>query len=387
MADRQIRIFHLIKGLGLGGAERLLSRSLECSTSGRFVYGCGYFLPGKDALAPQLRAAGADVRCFEARTPMGILLRLGAVTQTLRRWEADLVHCHLPMAGVVGRLAARRARLPLVYTEHNRSEMYHPLTRSLNRATWGLQDQVIAVSHDAAASIARQFGSAVPLRVIHNRVATDALTVDTDGAARVRRTMNLAPEALVIGQVAVFRRQKRLDLWLQAAAEIRRQRANTAFLLVGDGPTRPEVERLAEQLGLASVIRFAGLQEDVVPYLSACDIVLAASDWEGLPVALLEAMALERPVVATAVGGVPEVVDSGRNGLLVRPGDPRELAAAALLLVDDPALRRRLGVAARRRIGEGFGIAPMVRALESLYEEVLERPRRIHPGSGLARFS
>lgn len=367
-----MRVLHLIKSLGLGGAENLLLAAARHRGSGPVTYSFGYFLPWKDALVRPLRDAGAAVECFSARSPAGILARVPSIAAHLRAHEIDLVHCHLPLAGVAGRLAAALARVPLVYTEHNLMERYHPWTRRANLWTWRLQDAVVAVSTQVADSIVRHAGSPVPVRVVTNGVPVDRLRTDREGAERVRDRLGIHPDAPLVGQVAVFRRQKRLDLWLAAAAEIHRRRPEARFLLVGDGPLRGEVEALSRRQGLEGVLHLPGLQEDVRPFLSALDLVMISSEFEGLPLVVLEAMALAVPVVSTAVGGISEAVADGETGRLVPPADPDALAGVALELLDAGETRRAMGRAARRRVEDRFSTERMLTELETLYREVLD---------------
>ncbi|MCW8138158.1 MAG: glycosyltransferase [Planctomycetota bacterium] len=364
---RRIRVFHLIKSLGRGGAEQLLVETLRRADRSRFELGYGYFLPWKDALVSDLERLGAEVRCFDARGPGGMLASVPRVASHLRRWRADVVHCHLPLAGVVGRLAAAAARVPVVYTEHNLQERYHPLTRWSNRLTWRLQRRGIAVSGEVARSARAHMSAKVPVQVVLNGIPVERFQPDSEGRAAVRRELGFPADAPVVGTVAVFRTQKRLDLWLRAARQVYTGRPSTRFLLVGDGPERETTEALAHELGLRDVVRFAGLQTDVLPYLSAMDLFLMSSDFEGLPLALLEAMASGLPVVATRVGGVPEVISDGVHGLLASPGDEQALASAVEQLLADPERRTCLTSAARALVEERFGTSRMVGELESIY--------------------
>ena len=323
------RIYHLIKSLGRGGAEMLLTENLRFSNADRFEYAYGYFLPWKNALEPALEARGSSVECFECRNTFSILWAARRVAARLREWNADLVHCHLPIAGVVGRMAGRMAGIPVVYTEHNRLERYHPLTRRANLMTWKMQNMVIAVSEEVSTSIQAHTDRATPVRVILNGVDTDRFRPDQVDRSSVRRDLGIPPTAPVIGSVAVFRTQKRLQDWLTAARLLLNDQPDLHFVLVGDGPVREELVRQSHASGLDGALHFPGLQEDVRPYLAAMNVFMISSQFEGLPVALLEAMAMECGIVSTAVGGIPEVIRSGENGLLVEPFDPRALARAA----------------------------------------------------------
>lgn len=365
-----MRIAHLIKGLGRGGAEGLLPQVIRAA--GKDVtYSVGYFLPWKNALAGELEAAGAEVRCFGARSNAGLFASVPAVAAWLRRERADLVHAHLPLAGVAARFAGRLARVPVVYTEHNLQERYHPWTRRANRLTWRRQERAIAVSEEVASSIRRHLGSQVPVSVIRNGIEVDRPSLSRQGVAELRQSFDLPEGAPVVGTVAVLRAQKRLDLWLEAARRVLAERPETRFLVVGDGPLRSELEAEAESLGIAASVRFAGLQEDVSAFLPLFDLFLISSEFEGLPLALLEAMAAGLPVVATSVGGIPEVIGPDREGVLVPFGDPGALSDAVLGLFADPPRRERLAAAGRWRVAQEFGVERMARELEAIYRLVL----------------
>lgn len=365
-----MKIAHLIKSLGRGGAEGLLPQTIRHRGTG-FDYSVGYFLPWKDALAAEIEAAGAPVRCFSAGSPPGMLARVPGVVRWLRRERIDLLHAHLPLAGVVARLAGRLARVPVVYTEHNLQERYHPLTRRANSLSWSWQRQVVAVSGEVAESIRKHLGERVPVAVVRNGIELPVLGTAT-ARREIRARFGIPERAELVGAVAVMRVQKRFDLWLEVARQLLTQRLDIHFLIVGDGQLRAELETRAAALGIAERVTFAGLQTDVRPFLEAMDLFLISSEHEGLPLALLEAMAMRLPVVATAVGGIPEVVEPGVSGMLVPFGDPAALAAAAAELLADPARRAALGEAARWRVEERFSIERMARELEAIYTQVAD---------------
>jgi glycosyltransferase involved in cell wall biosynthesis len=169
----------------------------------------------------------------------------------------------------------------------------------------------------------------------------------------------------------VFRRQKRLDLWLEVARRIADREPAARFLVVGDGPLRGEIEALAGRLGLGGRVVFPGLLDDVRPCLAAIDVYLMTSEFEGLPLALLEAMAAGRAVMVTAVGGIPEAVTDGETGVVCRFGDVEAQAGGVGDLLADPVRRAALGAAARRRVVESFGIDRMAAELEAIYRQAL----------------
>ena len=368
------RVFHLIKSLGRGGAEVLLSEGLRHSNREMFEFGYGYFLPKKTAMVSSLEEQGVEVVCFNAENSIHILSTAREVAKFLTRWQADLVHCHLPIAGVVGRLAGRMCGIPVIYTEHNRMERYHPLTRRLNLFTWGLQSRVIAVSAEVASSIGAHVRRPVPVDVVLNGVDLEHFSGERSDGTQVRRSLGIPTDAPIVGTVAVFRAQKALDDWLKAARQIVDRVPSVNFVIVGDGPLRMELADLSRTIGLAGVVHFPGLQTDVRPYLAAMDVFMSSSLFEGLPVALLEAMAMRCPVVATSVGGIPEVIRHGENGYLVEPRSPSNLANSVLDLLQSNERSRRFGEFGRNTIEGGFSLQRMNRQIEAIYLEAMRDP-------------
>lgn len=336
-----------------------------------FEFGYGYFLPERTAMVPALEEQGVEVVCFDAKNNMYILSAARRVAAFLKGWEADLVHCHLPIAGVVGRLAGKMCGIPVIYTEHNRMERYHPLTRRLNLMTWRWQNRVIAVSAEVASSIKTHVRLPLPVDIVLNGVDVRHFAGERIDGSQVRRNLGIPADAPVVGTVAVFRPQKALDDWLEAACQIHDRFPEVHFLLVGDGPLRMELTDQSRSIGLAEVVHFTGLQTDVRPHLAAMDVFMLSSIFEGLPVALLEAMAMRCAVVATAVGGIPEVVQHGENGSLVEPRKPTALADSVIELLASQERARRFGEKARHTIAEGFSLQRMTREIEAIYLEVL----------------
>jgi glycosyltransferase involved in cell wall biosynthesis len=174
----------------------------------------------------------------------------------------------------------------------------------------------------------------------------------------------------VVGSIANFKAAKDHATMLEAAARVRAALPSVRFLLVGQGPLEPQVRRLATELGLDGTVIFAGFRTDAQRLVAGLDVFALSSTYEGLPIALIEAMSLGRPAVVTRVGGVPEVVTDGAQALLVPPRDPAALADGLLRLLGDPELRARMGTAARARSLD-FDIRKAVRRMEQVYAELL----------------
>lgn len=355
----------LIKGLGRGGAERLV---VGCARLGqRFRSEVAYLLPWKDALVGELHAAGIPAHCLGRRPGW-----VRALCALVRDGRIDLVHVHSPVAAAVARVALPR-RVPIVYTEHNVWPRYRSPTRWANALTFARNAHVFAVSGEVAASIRyprplRGLGMP-PVEVLHHGVDPKHLErwSNPDGALA---ELGIPDGAPVVATVANFKGHKGHRYLLEAASIVRRSLPQARFVLVGAGPTEPSVRERAATLGLDGSVVFAGPRDDALRIAGASDLFVLPSEQEGLPIALLEAMALGRPVVATRVGGIPEVVEDGRQGILVPPRDPAALAEAILALLGDPGRRARMGEEARRRAAD-FDLRRAVRRIEDVYEEVL----------------
>jgi len=358
----------VIKGLGRGGAEQLLLSGVPYLDTASYRYQFAYLLPWKDSLVPELTGAGFAVHCLEGARGPGWAGRLRAL---IRREGIGLVHVHSPVAAAgVRAVAGRRTRV--VYTEHNLWDRYHPATWAANLATFPRNDHVFAVSETVRQSI-RYPGPLrllpmPPLETLHHGLDPAALPVP--GRDGVRAELGIPEDAPVVGSVANFKAAKDHATLLRAAAQVRQAIPSVRFVLVGQGPLEAETRRLAGQLGLDQTVVFAGFRTDATRLMAGFDAFALSSTYEGLPIALIEAMAVGCPAVVTRVGGTPEVVADGVHGFLVPPRDPAALAAGLTRLLGDRALRDGLGEAAAAR-AKDFDIRTAVRRMEQVYARLL----------------
>jgi glycosyltransferase involved in cell wall biosynthesis len=241
----------------------------------------------------------------------------------------------------------------------------------MNQLTWGLQRAAVAVSEEVARSIARRIGSHVRVHVVRNGIVYKNGSLEPSARERIWRDLGIPSSSTVVGTVAVLRAEKRLDLWLKASQEIATHVPDVHFLIVGDGPLRAQLEASARKMSFPQRVHFAGLQECVQPFLAAMDVYMISSEFEGLPLSLLEAMASKLPVVATAVGGIPEVIQDQRSGFVVPFAHTEALADITTRLLEDEVLRRRTGEAARARVIRDFSIDRMMRELETVYASIV----------------
>jgi glycosyltransferase involved in cell wall biosynthesis len=285
------------------------------------------------------------------------------------------VHAHSPVAAVGARIVARslprRLRPGMVVTDHNVWDSYVAATRWADAVTSGLDDVRLTVSEAVRTSLPSW---------IHRRAQAVLQGIDVEQVrgqrayrGSVRDELGLEPGTLVVGTVANLRPAKAYPHLLAAAAEVIEQLPDVRFVTVGQGPLEAEVHALHARLGLGDRVLLLGHRPDAVRVMAACDVFLLASLHEGLPVALMEALALGLPVVATEVGGIPELVDHGREGLLVSPGRPQELAAALVTLLVDADRRQQMSEAAAQR-GAGLSIDAAVRHTEAVYQRIAMAP-------------
>ncbi|MBN2492760.1 MAG: glycosyltransferase [Planctomycetes bacterium] len=315
----------------------------------------------------------------EARVPVYVLRRRPGVdpqypfrlARLLGRIEADLVHAHNDTALFYGGLAAFLAGRALVYTEHDRHFPGRAGVRLANFALAASARRVVAVSEEIRRQLLRheRIGGA-RVRVVPNGVDLDR--PDPAAVQRLRAEWGVAGDALAVGVVAGLKPVKNHALLIDAAADLVARHPGLVLVFAGDGPLRADLEAHARGAGLGNRLRLLGFRSDLARIYAALDVVVLPSHSEGMPLAALEAMAAARPVVASEVGGLPEVVVDGETGLLFPPGDRRALVEALGALLADPGRRRRLGLNGRRRYEERFTLARMADAYAAVYRAALE---------------
>lgn len=362
-----IRVCMVVNNLDVGGLEKVvldLLRHLppEVETSLLCLSGPGKLFP-QVTLPPE--------RCLVLDKPpllsLGDKLRAPLVMARIGRFLRDrgveVVHTHnltpLLYAGAPARLMGRR-RPRVLYSEHNQINRSGPAARRRFRQYARLADEVIAVSHDLRRILVEELAIAPPVRVVHNGIDPGKFT-GVDGAD-LRAELGAEPGQFLVGTAVVLSEQKGIRHLLEAARLVRAADPTVRFAIGGDGPLRRELEGRAAALGLAETVRFLGYRSDVPRFIAALDAYVLPSLWEGLPLALLEALASAKPIVATRVGGNPEIVADGENGLLVPAKDPEALAQAVLALRRDPGRCQRMAVANRARFESAFSVASMTAA-------------------------
>ncbi|HZN54360.1 MAG TPA: glycosyltransferase family 4 protein [Candidatus Polarisedimenticolaceae bacterium] len=379
MARSRPVVVHLITRLELGGAQQNTLYCLEHHDRERFAVGLWAGAGGiLDERARAIR--DADVRILPwLRHPIAPARDAAALFRLASMLDGvDLVHTHSSKAGILGRAAARLAGTPgVVHTVHGWSfnETQSAATRrafvELERQAARATDRIVCVSAaDRETGLSLGIGEPSRYRILRSGIDRSLYAQQPGAREAARAALGFGPGDVVVGSITNLKPQKAPLDFIEAARLAIAREPRLRFFAAGDGELRRAAEERIAAAGLGHAVRLLGWREDVAELLAAMDLFVLTSLFEGLPRAVLQAMAASVPVIATDAGGTSEVVGDGA-GILVPRGDPAAVAEAIVSLAADPAGRRRHAAAGAARLGTEFDIASMVARLEDLYEEVL----------------
>ena len=371
-----MRVAFLVQGLATGGLERMVIHLAGAMVRrGHSSVILCYDRLGD--LADEARGEGIDVELV-ARRPGVDVAYFVRLAKRLRHWAPDVLHMHNETALFYGAVAARLAGVPVrIYTEHDGVFPRGAVQSWINRRLVGQLKQAVTVS-EAVKSLWCDHDGIDPsrVRVVPNGVP-DRFGDGVGGVSNSSSSDDRNDHPIRIGAVSRLSREKGIDILIEAFAQLTEDGDRGAscgaveLILVGDGPERDALERLAAARGVADRVRFLGRRNDVPRHLATFDIYALPSRTEGLPMAILEAMAAGLPIVAARVGGVPEAVIHEETGLLTAPEDPAAFAAALRRTIGDGGLRRRLGEAGRRRFENHYDLDRMADRYEAIVQEGL----------------
>ena len=373
-SSSRITVAHLLPWPTLGGVE-IATLRLMSATSGGFKH-VAFCIRGSSDLIAACKQAGAEVVEYtppepSARHALRFLSESRLVAGELRRCGAQIAHCSEIKATYHNSLATMLAGVPLL--THVRSRFAKLPFR--DRLTFLPTKLYVFVSKDSW----RQFAIKVPerkARVLYDAVSISEVSANVDS---VREEFGIPSGAPLIGMVARVNPQKDYFTLADAAAKVLAKRPDVKFIVVGDNSQvelnrnhYAEVRRRIEDLGIANAFLFTGFREDIPRLVSAFDVFVLSTHREGLPLSVIEAMGIGKPVVATAVDGIPEIVDQGVTGLLHQHGDSEGLASAILACIEDPAKAASMGDAARRLVASEYTMDAYVRNVTRIYNEMLQ---------------
>jgi len=386
---RPVRVLILTNYLGYGGTEKYviaLAKGLNRQKYRVMICTLRDYVP----LARELTGQGIALTSMGVRSKLDafVIRRLACL---LRREGIELLHTNLYWSNLIGRLAGRMAGVPIVVAGERNTDIRRRFYQCwLDRCTSQWVDCIIANSQATLRwSTQATRISADKYVIIPNGVDLadfdPARPVDRQA---VRRSLGLTPDDVIVGTVARLHEQKGHRFLVQAMPAILERFPQARFCFVGEGLLETDLKRQCREAGVASKVVFAGARDDVAAVLTTFDLFVLPSLYEGFGIVLLEAMAMCLPVVASDVGGIPEVVEAGRTGILVPPGDVASLAQAVIGVLSDREAAQAMGKAGRQRVQQHFALADRISETEKLYETLTARKlsrlggRRI-PGRGL----
>jgi glycosyltransferase involved in cell wall biosynthesis len=385
----RVKILRVIARLNMGGPalhvayltaglrERGYDTTLVAGSLARGEDSMAFVAEGRDVEIVRIDELGREI------SPLRDLAATLRLARLIRAERPDILHTHTAKAGTVGRVAALLAggrRPPIVvHTFHGHVlRGYFGPVRSL---VFRLLERWLAAHTTALIAVSPQVrDDLVDLHVAPaERFAVIRLGIELDervsgaqnGRLESRRYLGIPPDRFAVGWIGRMTAVKRTDDVLLAFKRLRDEGVDAVLCLVGDGPDRVQLERRAHELGVMRNTLFLGYQEDVAPFYAAFDALVLPSSNEGTPVSAIEALAAGRPVVATRVGGVPDVVEEGKDGFLVEPGATDELADRLGQLARDPALREQMGRAGRERVLPRYAVDRLVDDVDRLYRSLL----------------
>ena len=366
-----IRVLFVVPALPVGGAERHVTTMLPRMNPARFTPSV-ICIGEEGELFSTLRAAGIEAAALRLHKRQAVRALIELVMM-MRRTRPDVVVVQGYNAETLGRIAARIAGVKhAINWVHNASGLVQRGTvrRTVDRALTRWTSAYFGVAEAQRPYLVAELGHPDDkIRVIYNGVDLAQFSISTDGG--VRAEFGFAENDPVVGIVAVLRPEKDHVSLLRAARTVVDELTNARFLIIGDGPTRPQLEALCTELGITPNVHFAGSRDDVARLLPAIVGFVLTSTSECFPISVLEAMACARPAVCSAVGGIPEVIKDGETGYLVPPKDTQQLADRVVRLLRDPQTARRMGRAARDRVAAEFDLNCSIAAAQQAIEDVV----------------
>jgi len=373
----KIKIMHIAGSLNYGGAEIFLVSLLKNLNRERFdITAC--YVSGGGPLESELTASNIEVIKLPALTRMNLPLCFYRLFRIVKIYKPDIVHTHLFEPGVLGRTVARVIGVPVIIAHEHGMTLWKRKPHIMyekwaNRFT----DMRVAVSEDIRQNRISREGTA-PEKIITIPNGVDTVYFDPSRwpPAASRAELGLGMDIPIVGTVARLTPVKGLHYLLEAVREISWHIPNVALLIVGDGPLRGGLEQRSRKLGIGDRVIFTGYRSDTAKMLATMDIFVLSSIKEGMPISLLEAMAMQRFIVATRVGGIPEVIQDKISGVLVPPSDPHQLAKAIISSLENRERRNSIAVNARKRAVECFSIKTSSKRIGELYLHLWEARKR-----------
>ena len=374
----KIKVCHIITMLELGGAQINTLYTVSKLDRERFT---PVLISGAVGILDEETYGIAGLKTYFVRElvrpirPLSDLIAVAKIYRLLRAERPDIVHTHSSKAGILGRIAASLARVPVViHTYHGFG--FNDFQNILSRQAFIMAEKIVAplatrfiavTKEDIAKGLRYGIGPEEKYSLIRSGIDASKYSSSDQDKARFKKELGIDPEDRVVTTIGPFKPQKNLLDFVRACSLIVKGLPASRFLIVGDGEQRAMIEALVEKLGLKDRVELLGWRKDIERILNATDVFVMTSLWEGLPRSILEAMSLGLPVVANAVDGIKEIVNDGVTGYLVRPRDIETLSEKVLHILNNPDAAAEMGKKARGSIDRQYDINYMVKQQEELY--------------------
>lgn len=380
-----VKVLHIVTKLELGGAQKNVLSILETLDKKKYNL---FLVSGKEGILVKdaLALKGVEVNLiwplYRQINLFFDLLAIYEIYRYIKKKKIEIVHTHSSKAGILGRWAAKLAGVPvIVHTIHGwefhqwQNSFLNLLYSSLERITARITTSFVAVSqYDIQAGLKRNIGTQKKYHLIRYGIKKEDFSNIRVDIKSKKEELAFNSGSSVVGMIACFKPQKSPLDFIKVAQRVSKTVPEARFLLVGDGKLRKAIESLIQRSALNSKVILTGWRRDIPRIISLLDIVVLSSLWEGLPLVVLEAMAGAKPIVATSVGGIPELIQDGENGFLVSPRDARSMSEKVVFLLKDKGLSQRFGQRGRELFNSShFQTDYMISQLDNLYDSLVRK--------------
>jgi len=367
---------HLTTDSKIAGAERLLIGIAKEYDKTRYeLFFC--ILKKRGDLNREIEELGLKTFSLNCKSVLDAPRAVWKIIYLLKKHKINILHTHLFHAGILGHFAKLFCpNTKVLMTRHysNYTHLYgSAFQRMLDRWSLRVTKYIIAVSHGVFnALVELEVADPKKISVIHNGIDLRKFPEFFDDSGEKRREFNIAEDLKVIGAIGTLHPRKGHVYFIRAAALVCKKRKDVQFILIGDGIFEKKLMKLSDTLGLNKRMIFAGYRTDAPSLLSLMDILVQPSLEEGFGLTIIEAMLFSKPVIATNVGGIPEIVEDGVSGILVPAKNPEAIAGAINYLLDNPDKMKELGSNAKSRVYEKFSLSMMMKRYEMVYEKLVK---------------
>ena len=372
---KKLKIMHLRAGLRgskvLLGAENVLLFLVRGLNKEEFTLTVVCFTDSQTDKVPLLKVLNEECVVTEAiclRNPYDIRL-VFRLRKLIKKYNIDILHCHEYKSNIIGFFARMFTSTVLLSTAHGwtKATLKLRLYEFIDSIIMRFFDGIVTVSEDIKRQLIAKKIPETKISVIHNSIDTDKFS--SSSKTSLRQELGISEKDKIVGTVGRLSKEKGHYYFLKAAYLVVKEIPGVKFIIVGDGVLRNKLENLSRDLELGESVHFTGYRDDIASIVREFNIFVSSSEREGLPIAILEAMALSKPIVSFNVGGISEAVTNGKNGILVQPKDFKSLAEGITKLLKNLGLSKRMGRASAEEIASKFDTIKMVREYEKIYRK------------------